>query len=84
MLSEAYDTVEVSRRDPFRKQYPELLKTIDGRLNIRRKGSYCINLNEHQGCFTCAVYSDRPKTCRDFERGGVNCLDARRRLGLAP
>ena len=54
---EAYDTVEVSRRDPFRKQYPELLKTIDGRLNIRRKGSYCINLNEHQGCFyLCRIF----------------------------
>lgn len=81
---EAYDTVEVSRRDPFRNQYPDLLTTINGRLNIRRKGPHCINLQNDSGCWTCAVYADRPKTCRDFERGGINCIDARRRLGLTP
>jgi len=28
------------------------------------------------------VYADRPKTCRDFEAGGVNCVDARVRMGI--
>ena len=81
---EAYDTVEVSRRDPFRKKHPETLIELDGRLNIRRSGPNCINLGCGDQRWACQVYTDRPKTCRDFERGGINCVDARRRLGLTP
>ncbi len=33
--------------------------------------------------FTCDIYSDRPRTCRDFELGGAHCLTARRRVGLS-
>jgi hypothetical protein len=33
--------------------------------------------------FTCAIYEDRPQTCRDFTLGSANCLDARRRVGLS-
>jgi hypothetical protein len=81
---EAYHAVEVSRRDPFRRTHAHLLTTVDGRLNIKRCGPNCINLNADGGPFTCAVYSDRPKTCRDFEQAGENCLIARKRLGLTP
>jgi Fe-S-cluster containining protein len=34
--------------------------------------------------FTCAIYPERPRTCRDFERLGEHCLTARRRVGLSP
>lgn len=37
----------------------------------------------NQEPFSCAIYEERPKTCRDFARGGENCLDARRRVGLS-
>jgi hypothetical protein len=30
------------------------------------------------------VYADRPKTCRDFEQGSANCVDARVRLKITP
>lgn len=33
--------------------------------------------------FTCAIYEERPRTCRDFARGGEHCLTARRRVGLS-
>jgi len=33
--------------------------------------------------FMCAIYADRPRTCRDFERRGPHCLTARRRVGLS-
>ena len=34
--------------------------------------------------FSCSIYQDRPRACRDFEAGGRHCLDARRRVGLSP
>ncbi len=76
---EAYHAVEVSRRDRFVRLHPELLEVVDGRLNVRRAGPRCGCLGED---YRCSVYADRPKTCRDFERGGENCLEARRRVGL--
>ncbi|MEM9487912.1 MAG: hypothetical protein AAGC55_02145, partial [Myxococcota bacterium] len=33
--------------------------------------------------YTCAIYADRPRPCREFERAGVHCLTARRRVGLS-
>jgi Fe-S-cluster containining protein len=33
--------------------------------------------------FSCSVYPNRPKTCRDFALRGQHCLDARRRVGLS-
>lgn len=76
---EAYHAVEVGRRDPFVRFHPELLVTVDGRLNVRRAGPRCGCLGED---YRCSVYADRPKTCRDFERTGANCVEARRRVGL--
>jgi len=33
--------------------------------------------------YTCAIYENRPRPCREFEAGGRHCLDARRRVGLS-
>jgi Fe-S-cluster containining protein len=33
--------------------------------------------------YSCTIYDDRPKSCRDFENGGEHCLTARRRVGLS-
>lgn len=79
---EAYHAVEVSPRDPFRRQHPDLVVREDGRLVIpRTPKNWCCNLRED---LTCTVYADRPRTCRDFEKGGINCVEARRRVGLTP
>jgi hypothetical protein len=33
--------------------------------------------------YHCAIYGDRPRTCRDFTLGSAHCLTARRRVGLS-
>lgn len=75
---EAYHAVEVSRRDPYRRLHPVV--EAEGRLLVpRTPENWCSHLGRD---LRCAVYADRPKTCRDFEKGGLNCVEARRRVGL--
>ena len=33
--------------------------------------------------YSCTIYGDRPKPCRELENGGPHCLTARRRVGLS-
>ena len=81
---EAYGAVEVGARDPVLRRHPELIEHIGTRRTIRRDGLLCGALAKSNETYACTIYDDRPKTCRDFERGGRHCLDARRRLGLSP
>ncbi|MBX3162541.1 MAG: YkgJ family cysteine cluster protein [Deltaproteobacteria bacterium] len=84
----AYHSVEVSRRDPAVAAHPELVVDRGHYLEIRRSGDRCAAL--HGGTvedgrttrYHCAIYDDRPRTCRDFTLGGAHCLTARRRVGL--
>lgn len=79
---EAFDAVEITRRDPVRGLHPELVEEADGRLRIRRApGNRCAALEP--GGYACQIYADRPRCCRDFERGGPNCVFARARVGLS-
>ena len=51
-----------------------------------REGSRCAALaggGAIREAYVCAVYKDRPRTCRDFDRGRANCLDAHRRMRLS-
>lgn len=83
---EAYDAVEVSARDPVNKTHPDLVVVSDTRRKLRRFGGRCAALEggqTHAADFACAIYPDRPRTCRDFTQGNENCLDARRRVGLS-
>jgi hypothetical protein len=79
---EAYGVVELAPRDPFVKKHPELVQEIDGRKVLLRVGGRCPAL-EGERSYTCRVYEDRPRTCRDFTLGSPNCLEARRRVGLS-
>jgi hypothetical protein len=81
---EAYHAVEVGRRDPFVKGHPDKIVEVDGRLNVRRKGVICGCLAPSDGTWPCQVYEDRPRTCRDFEQAGTNCVDARVRMKITP
>jgi hypothetical protein len=77
---EAYDTVDVSAREAARLP-AALVQSRDGRLHLRRAdGNRCAALAGH---YACTVYDARPRSCRDFERGGRHCLDARRAVGLS-
>ena len=78
---EAFDAVEITRRDPVRGLHPALIEEADGRLRIRRAvGNRCAALESDS--FHCRIYEDRPRCCRDFEQGGPNCVFARERVGL--
>ena len=83
---EAYDTVEVAGSDPVRKIHPDLIERQGSRYRLRREGSRCAALAGHpdQGTdYSCRIYPQRPKTCRDFALYGAHCLTARQRLGLS-
>ncbi|MEN9785068.1 MAG: hypothetical protein RLZZ299_332 [Pseudomonadota bacterium] len=85
---EAYHRVEVAPRDPFRRTHPDMLETVaeEGRRTwiLPRPNGLCRALTGTPGAWSCAVYEDRPRTCRDFTVGSANCLEARRRVGLTP
>ncbi|HEY4245073.1 MAG TPA: YkgJ family cysteine cluster protein [Kofleriaceae bacterium] len=80
---EAYHSVEVSRRDPAVKAQPDFIVDRGTYLEIRRKGDRCSALDGDRGHYTCVIYPDRPRTCRDFTLGSSHCLTARRRVGLS-
>ncbi|MEC8423107.1 MAG: YkgJ family cysteine cluster protein [Myxococcota bacterium] len=78
---EAFDAVEITRRDPVRERHPGLVEESEGRLRIRRApGNRCAALVP--GGYECRIYPDRPRCCREFERGSANCIFARERVGL--
>ncbi|HTE56938.1 MAG TPA: YkgJ family cysteine cluster protein [Kofleriaceae bacterium] len=81
----AYDSVTIDRDDPAVELLAELVVDRGAYLEIRRAGDRCAALGGGEGDepFACAVYGERPRPCREFERGGDNCLIARRRVGLS-
>lgn len=84
---EAYHSVTVSVRDPVVWKHPQLIARHGHLFEIRREGPRCAALSGEvvrPGSFSCAIYDDRPRACRDFEAGGRHCLVARRRVGLSP
>ncbi len=84
---EAYHVVAVSPRDPVVRRAPALMVRRGRRLEILRDRDRCAALAGAGGNadpYRCRIYDDRPRTCRDFQRGGDHCLEARRRVGLGP
>jgi len=84
---EAYHAIEVgSKERRIVKSLAELVERIDGHHRLKRDGNRCVALmggRVPDESFTCSIYEARPKTCRDFQKGSENCLDARRRVGLS-
>jgi Fe-S-cluster containining protein len=78
--------VEVASREPVNKRHPDLVVAHGNRRKLRREGNRCAALtggHTPDEAYACAIYEDRPRTCRDFTKGNENCLDARRRVGLS-
>ena len=83
---EAYDSVEVGVRDQVRKAHPELIIKDGQRLKISRNQNRCVALEGGRSIdddYSCRIYADRPKTCREFTMGQENCLQARRKVGVS-
>lgn len=94
---EAYGAVVVGARDLVRKRRPD--HVVDRgpggahRYELRRAGERCAALGGGEVVrepgrlaitgYACAIYDDRPRTCRDFTLGSAHCLTARRRVGLS-
>lgn len=86
----AYHSVEVARRDPAVKAQPSYIVDRGTYLEIRRDGDRCAALGGGRlgedgkvTRYACAIYDDRPRTCREFTLGSAHCLTARRRVGLS-
>jgi hypothetical protein len=85
----AYHSVEVTRRDPVVRAHPDYIVDRTTYLEIRRTGVRCAALvggelaGERHERFHCAIYAERPRTCREFTLGSAHCLTARRRVGLS-
>jgi hypothetical protein len=85
----AYHSVEVGRRDPVVRKQPQYIVDRTTYLEIARNGDRCAALEggeleaERATRYRCAIYDDRPRTCRDFTLGSDHCLTARRRVGLS-
>lgn len=50
-----------------------------------KQGEYgrCVALRGKVGKkVSCAIYEDRPETCREFEPGSERCLEVRRKVGI--
>lgn len=85
---EAYHVVSVGVRDPVVWKHPHMIVRNGHRFSLARTGDRCASLGVVDSAapqtFACQIYEDRPQTCRDFTRGGVHCVTARRRVGLVP
>ena len=42
----------------------------------------CVHQGTRTSATDCSIYEQRGRTCRDFEMGSQQCLEARRRHGL--
>jgi hypothetical protein len=83
---EAYHSVEISAREAVNKLRPDLVIIDETHRKLRRDGERCAALlggRDPSEAYACEIYDDRPRSCREFERGGAHCLDARRRVGLS-
>ena len=86
---EAYDRVEVKPGEAFIQLHPNWVTREKRHFKIKRVESHCIALISEREKdnplphYACQCYLDRPSTCRDFQKGGANCLFARRKLGLS-
>ncbi|QFY42674.1 YkgJ family cysteine cluster protein [Candidatus Methylospira mobilis] len=84
---EAYDSVEVELDEPVRVTHPDLVLCDGKRCKLKRtEQNRCQALNGGGApteAYACSIYEDRPRTCREFERGGAHCLAARQKVGLS-
>jgi len=86
----AYHSVTILPTEPLIEKHPDMVVDRGDYIELRRDGDRCAALcggsvrdGELTEPFTCRIYDDRPRNCSEFERSGVHCLTARRRVGLS-
>lgn len=79
---EGFDRVELRPSDRLATLKPELVATDRFGPFLPRPGGKCVALRgDGTTAYRCSIYSDRPRSCAEFEVGGEACLEARRRTG---
>lgn len=80
----AFERVAVAARDAVVWKHPLLVIKTGPRFRLARSGDHCVALVRPEAARggRCAIYEDRPQTCRDFSKGSSKCLEARRRAGI--
>lgn len=81
----AFDLVPVRTTDEITWKHPKLVGKAGKDLTVLRDPvrRCCAALDgSFSDGYGCLIYSERPRTCRDFTSGTFNCLEARRRVGL--
>jgi hypothetical protein len=61
------------------RRAPELTVFIGNRCFMRMVDGHCAALepSPDTGAFVCSVYDERPKTCRELDRGSAECAGER-------
>ncbi len=82
---EAFDAVPVEAASPLHTTHPHWIRRdLEGfGPYLPRPGGRCVALAPEHPPHVCTAYASRPQSCRDFERGSRNCLEARRKVGLS-
>jgi Fe-S-cluster containining protein len=81
-----FDVAGVEAWERLRRERPDLLAGLLADQRARRAagvplyGTPCLWYDAGSG--RCRHYEYRPRACRAFEVGGVDCRDARRRAGV--
>jgi Fe-S-cluster containining protein len=84
----AFERVTISPQERLIELHPRLVRHCDGFFELTRSPEGCaaleqVDTGEADGDrYSCSVYDDRPRSCREFERGSRRCLEARERIGI--
>jgi len=77
----AVNAVDLCRMAPrTRGRY---VARVGERLYLKMVHGHCSALHARQGHYSCRIYAQRPAPCHIVEAGSRECLDARRRRGVA-
>lgn len=83
---QAFHLVPIAPDEPLVRARPDLV-TYDTQgaspYFVPRPNGFCAALAAPRAPYRCAVYDQRPASCRDFELGGPACLEARQRCELS-
>jgi len=79
-----FDRVAVEASSSIHRQYSDWIIHEDDGAFLPRPGGQCVALTTSaERTWPCSIYTQRPRSCRDFEVGGEACLLARRRMGIS-
>jgi uncharacterized protein len=77
----AVTAIDLCRMTP--KTQGRYVQRVGERSYLKMVHGHCAALHARQGHYSCRIYAQRPQPCHTVEAGSRECLDARRRRGVA-